>query len=258
MLQLKCTLISAILLLSIGLQSCQEEQDPTGFVNIADEYDLYITQVLGSDGGKGAIHIKSIEATMCSNAVLSHTLSTSNSTVELLINDVIVEGHCVEGPHHVAATLDLGVTHSNKDIIINIKNAVVNKGQFATNAKEFELKLESKDGLKINKTKINRIHKDLIWGGFSTDDEQVRNDIMMFLAERDKGFSIEHGDYGLFYIDQDNNIISDAMADSDVTFVMYCNTDFETFKEELSILTESDLSLILNATNYDGNTVNID
>jgi len=257
MLQMKCTLICAVLL-SLVLQSCQEEQDPTGFVNIADEYDLYVTQVLGPEGGTGAIHVKSIEVAECANATLSHNLSASNSTVELLINDIIVEGHCVEAPHHVSATFDLDVSHSTKDIIINIKNAVVNKGKFVSNAEEFELELESKDGLKLNKTKINRIHKDLIWGGFSTADPQVRNDILKVLVEMDKGFSINQGDYGLFYIDQERNVVNDELSDLDVTFIMYSDTDLDELRSNLIMIPNGELSLVFNATNYKGNTINID
>ena len=241
-----------------AISSCQSDLESSDFINITKQYDVYVTQVLTENGGVGALEFRSIEKHKCENAFLSFQSNIDDNRVEIILNDIEVEGSCIEFPHIVSETIDVRVNNSSKDLIINLKGAVENKGRFASNAKEFELKLESNDGIKINKAQINRVKKDLVWGHFKSNDNATLSELKALFDSVNRQYDIEKGDYGLFYVDQNYEVIERGYGQNALTsFILFSNAQFDEFAAQISGLSENDNSLVFQATNYDGSTLNI-
>lgn len=252
-LTLKVIIYSAFISL---MCSCQNDLVTEGIINIEDEYDLYITQSLDEKGSSVAMKVKSIKDQHCSNAFLSYSSNTNSETLELFLNRFHLEGPCEEGSNHAEEVIPLNLQHDSKPITINIAGAIRNQGDINIDNENFELDMQSNNGFKISQAKINRIKTNLKWGTFYSTQSETANLINSYFQSINNGIPVKKGNYGLFNLDQNGHITTNVNTEH-ISFAFYSNENFDDLKNYITEISAADNSLVLQLTNYDGRSLNI-
>lgn len=252
-------LLAEIIFFSIFLlASCQKNPDVQGFINVDDEYEILISQVLTSEGGEPSLLIRSVELQECFNSYISYETITSINNTEIRINDIGVEGLCVSAQQVVEEIIELGLPVGSSTINISLRNIVDNYGSINYHDHKIELKLNSNDGLKVSKSTINRIQQDMRWGHFNTQEDESVTIINDYIDSIKKNSSVAKGDYGLFYLNQNDNLVDTELQEElTQSFIIYTDESFSDFQNMIESIKQNDPSLTFQATNYDGSTLNI-
>jgi hypothetical protein len=244
---------------SLAIMGCSEEPQSEGYVNITDQFEVSLQQELSIEGGLPSLHIASIKPHECTNSYISHQTIVSPKKLQLFLHDILTEGECILGSEYVSEDILVDNVNPELSIEINLKNVIKNSGVLYSNEIAFNLELQKFDGLKISNTQLNRILPGMIWGSYSISDENVSQLLDDYLNDSDQIQSFVKGDYGHFYLAPDNSIVIYKNENEDnTTFLINNLEDFESF--ESIILEFKDLAdgLVLQATNYDGNSLIIE
>ena len=240
------------------LNGCSSDLEPINVINVSEKYELKLYQLLSKDGGMPALQVTSIDPHECENAYISHLAKITDEKIEVFLNDIIVEGDCIEGNEYVNLNVLLSNPLASMPVEITLANAITNQSTLHSSKTGFEIEFEQFDALKISRTKLNRIRPEMIWGSFYLSDIVVREQFLGYLESVDNSNIKLIGDYGHFFLEQDNSlIIYDQDEEYQFTFLLTTQEDFEIFETQINLFKELDPSLVLRATNYDGNTINI-
>ena len=249
------TIISAALLTFCG---CSKQSEPSSYIYIDDQYEVKLHQLLTESGGVPSLQINTLRAYECLNSYIAHQTIITNEKIKLFLNDVLVEGDCMAGNGIIREEVSVKSANSAIPIEIILKNVVTNTGTLYSNNLEIEMILDNFDGLKISKTHINRIYPKLIWGSFNANTTEVKQLITDYLASIDLDIAEAKGDYGHFYVAQDESIsIYDNEYENPHTFLISTDETFKNVKTKIQEFEELDPSLVFQATNYDGSALNI-
>jgi len=241
------------------LFSCSKDPLPQDYVNITDQYEVRLHQHLSLQGGLPSLQISSIELQDCINSYIAHQTIVSADKLQLFLNDILTEGECISGSEIVSEEVMINIANPELSIEINLKDVIKNSGILYTNNHEFDLELSKFDGLKITKTRLNRILPGMIWGSYSLPDEDIVQNLDAFINDSNDNLSKVKGDYGHFYVAQDySTVIYKNENTENTTFLISYADDFENF--EAKILEFKDLAdgLVFQATNYDGKSLIIE
>lgn len=239
--------------------SCSKEADPEGYVNIDHQYELKIHQQLTPEGSRPSIFISSIEPQECMNAYISHQTVISDQKMFLILNNILTEGDCEVGSTLINEEIRIDLEATELPLEINVKNIVTNTGTLVSDGSQYDLSLKQFDGLKISKTTINKIQPQMIWGSYSTSENSTDESLSQLLNELDLKDDELKGDYGHFYVAQDNSVsIYDHSTDVHSSFMITIKDDIEKFQSRLLEIKENDPSLVFQATYYNGNSINIE
>jgi len=244
---------SSLCLIFIGCSTDPVQED---FVNVEDQYELRLHQLLSSNGSLPTLQITSIETHNCLNSYISHIAVISEEKTRIYLNEILTEGECISGNEIVSENILINTSNSALPIEINVKSIIHNTGVLYSDNTQFELDLHQFDGLKIIKTQINKVQPNMIWGSYSLSNNGISDQISQYINEVDLDYSEPKGDYGFFYVAQDNSV-KIYEDDSDLTFLISSENDFENFKTKIQEFKQMDQSLVFQATNYDGSTLNI-
>lgn len=251
--KISCIIWSSLCLILVGCSTEPVEED---FVNVQDQYELRLHQSLSPDGSLPSILVTSVETHNCLNSYISHIAVISEEKTRIYLKEILTEGECISGNEVVSEDILINTSNTALPIEINVKSIIHNTGVLYSNNTQFELDLHEFDGLKIVKTQINRVQPKMLWGSFSLDNNAVANQISDYLNEIDLDYSEPKGDYGFFYVAQDNSV-SIYEEDRDFTFLISSDNDFDNFKTKIEEFKQLDPSLTFEATNFDGSALNI-
>ncbi len=240
--------------------SCQSDLGTENFFNLEDEYELYVTQELSSKGGLASLEVRSSQELDCSNYTIPYALAIESDHISLTFDNVSIEGDCIPDPSHASQTINFKLDTDVKDIVISLQEVVSNSGKLNVTEDEISLELTSKDGLKINKAKINRIQTSMMWGKIFTDNTETVDLINNYFDSIKTSKEILQGDYGYFYINNSNSLQYYDAASTSLephTFALFSEMDIATIEEKILEIKESDPTLVFQMTIYDGQTINI-
>ncbi|MDF1698156.1 MAG: hypothetical protein P1U56_20075 [Saprospiraceae bacterium] len=239
-------------------QSCTDEPEAENFVNIDYQYELKLSQQLSPNGGVPALTVSTLVPQDCTNSYISHHTIVLEDKFRLFLNDIHTEGECIAGNQIIAEEIGLSNALSVLPLEINLKNIVVNEGSLISGQEQYEMDLDNFDGLKLTRTKVNRIHPGMIWGSFSSKFDETGDAITQLIDQIQEEKEMQKGDYGHFYIGQDESItLYNSLVENEFTFLVSTPLSIEEFKNKIQEIKELDESLVFSATNYDGSTVNI-
>jgi hypothetical protein len=245
--------------MAITVIGCTKEPQTEDFININDQYELMLHQELTPNGGVPSLQITSIEPQECTNSYISHQTIITEKKLHLLLNDILIEGDCDKGSNYASENILVGPNAPEISIEISLKNVIENSGILYTRIREFDLDLHKFDGLKITKTKLNRIYPGMIWGSYSHSDENIALQIEEFLNNSNYNQSPLNGDYGHFYLAQDKTVtLSQIGIVSNNNFLISGNDNFEIFKTEILDFKNLADGLVFHATNFDGSLLIIE
>ncbi len=240
------------------LAGCTKEAQPHSIVNIGDQYEIKLHQELSENGGLVSLQINSLDLQNCENATIAHQAIISDQKIQIVLDDIKLEGSCVPGPAIISEEILMQTSNPSVPFEINLKNAVLNYGTLYSDKSEFEIIFSQFDGLKISRTHVNRVRPGMIWGSYSTSEVDVADQLQTYLQSIDNGMNELKGDYGHFYYSQDESVvIYNHEEQYDFSFLLTSIEDFEMVKDKFLELKGLDASLVLKATNYDGSDINI-
>lgn len=250
--------LSYLLLLCFLIASCQNELENESFINLDDEYELFVTQELSSNGGLPALNVKTLDELECSNYTIPYLLELTPNDIKLLLSKVTLEGTCISQPSYINQNLNFGLQENERNINILFQDIVSNSGKLKVTENEISLNLTSNDGIKISKAKINRIEKNMMWGYIQNGTNSSVNKIKDLLDNVNNGKEIKQGDYGLFYIGNSNDLqFYESANDNLISIALFSDINFDLLNSEIQNIKESDPSLVLNMTLFDGQTINV-
>lgn len=248
-----------LLLIGIFLTilSCSTEPENQSYINISDQYEIKIHQELSPEGGLPSIVLKTLEKQDCLNSYISNHTIYSEGKTQIFINEILVEGECISGNDFIDEEIKINSDHSHQDVEIVVKNIIHNHGIIQSTDEDIDLQLDNFDGLKVVKTHIHRIQPKMFWGSFSSNNSELINALQEYIGEIDLHLSKIKGDYGWFYMDNNENV-SVYESENDYGFMISTEEDLEKITLKLLEFKELDSSLVFQATNYDGRVINID
>ncbi len=239
--------------------SCQKDLDKTSFINVEDEYELFISQELSNNGGLASLIISTTQELGCSNYSIPFQVENNAENIKVVLNEVSLEGACIAPPSVINRKLNFGLYNTDKNITILVQNVLSNSGKIKASDDEISLNLTSNDGIKISKVKINRIKKNLMWGAVQNATQSSIDDINNLFESINNGGIVTSGDYGLFYVDNAANIqLYDSESNPSESFVFYSDSELSDIKTEILKIKESDPSLVFTMTLFDGQTINVE
>ena len=238
------------------IMGCDSDPESESFVNVSYQYELRLHQGLSENGGIPAVQIISIEEQECKNAFISYQTLLNEEKILVYLNDIIVEDECETGNQKIRQLIGLPVLSATTPIEIQLKDVIRNQGLLHKNDLEFELDLHQFDGLKITRTKVRRIREQMLWGRYSSNNEEVLESIDEYLKSIDRNDVKIIGDYGYFYLDHNREVHLDEASDGN-GFLISTDENFKEIKTRILELKEEFPSLEFEATNYAGSTMNI-
>ena len=251
--------IALFTLTCILFSSCQKDLDKTSFINLEDEYELFISQELSSDGGLASLNIRTTHELDCSNYSIPFQLQNNPESINVILNKVSLEGACLAPPSVINQMLNFGFHNKEKNINIQLQNSVSNSGKIKATNDEISLNFSSNTGIKISKVNINRIKKNMIWGVVQNGTQSSIDDISNLFETINQGTLVTPGDYGLFYVYNAASLQPYDLEFSIVkSFIFYTDSPLRDIKTEILKIKERDTSLVLKLTLFDGQTINVD
>ncbi|MFT6336627.1 MAG: hypothetical protein ACI86M_002324 [Saprospiraceae bacterium] len=243
----------------IIFSSCQKDLDTESFINLEDEYEMYISQELSSNGGLASLSIRTTQELGCSNYSIPFQLEISQENIKVVLNKTSLEGVCIAPPSIIKQMLNFGFHNNEKTITIQIQDIVSNSGKIKATDNEISLNLTSNDGIKISKVKINRIKKNMVWGVVQNGTQSSIDKINNLFGSINNGSYVTPGDYGLFYVANSAELqFYDSAFDPAETYVFYTDSQHSDIKTEILKIKESDPSLVFVLTLFDGQTINVE
>jgi hypothetical protein len=239
--------------------SCQKDLDKTSFINVEDEYELFISQELSNNGGLASLIISTTQELGCSNYSIPFQIETNVENIKVVLNNVSLEGVCVAPPSVIKRELNFGLHNTEKNITILLQDVLSNSGKIKATDDEISLNLTSNDGIKISKVKINRIKKNMMWGAVHNGTQSSIDAINSLFESINNGLTVSSGDYGLFYVDNASNLqLYDSEVNPSESFVFYSDSELSDIRTEILKIKESDPSLVFTMTLFDGQTINVE
>ena len=247
-------------ILSLGLFmiiGCTSDPVSESFVNVSYQYELRMHQGLSENGGIPAVQIISIDEQECINSFISYQTLLNQEKILVYLNDIVLEDECETGNQKIRQLIDLPTSLSTTPLEIQLKDVIRNQGLIHKNDLEFELELHQFDGLKISRTKIRRVRKDMLWGRFSSNNQDALDSVDEYIKALDRNDVKIIGDYGYFYLDHNREVHLDAASEG-IAFLISTDENFKEIKTRILELKEEFPSLEFEATNYAGSTMNIE
>ena len=246
------------LLFCLLFSSCQSDLENQSFINLQDEYELIISQELSEDGGLAALNIRTIHELECSNYAIPYQLDLGSQDIKVVLNKVSLEAKCIALGGYISQKLNFDFHNNEKNISISIQDIFSNSGKIVVTDDQINLALTTNDGIKISKTKINRIKKGLMWGSIQSGTPTSVELIKELFLSVNNGKSILLGDYGLFYV---NNLADLQLYDSEVnpieTFILFSDSKIDDVQSKIQQIKENDPTLVFKMTLFDGQTINV-
>ena len=243
----------------ILFSSCQKDLDKASFINLEDEYELFISQELSIDGGLASLLISTTQELGCSNYSIPFQIDNNSENIKVVISTVNLEGTCIAPPSVINQMLNFGLYNNEKNITILLQDVLSNSGKIKATDDEISLNLTSNDGIKISKVKINRIKKNMMWGAVQSGVQSSIDDINSLFESINNGTVVTQGDYGLFYVDNSDELqLYNTDYTSDESFILYSDSELSDIMTEVQKIKESDPSLVFTLTLFDGQTINVE
>lgn len=240
------------------MSACTEDPEPHSIINIADQYEVKLHQMLSENGGLPALQVNTLDLQECENAFISHIATLSHDKIRIILNDVVVEGNCLPGSQIVSQDILMHTSNRAVPIEINLKNAITNLGILQSNEEDFEIDFTQFNGLKISRTRINKIQPEMLWGSYSFSNPEIAAQFEDYLLSIENKKLKPVGDYGYFYLGHDDVVIVyESEASQGDAFLISTDLDFVSIQQKFEEFKALDEGLVLQATNYDGSTLNI-
>ena len=207
-----------LMLVAILISNCNpEELDPSLIINVED--DFYIDMFEDISGGENVfqINIQSIQEQTCLNSIIDYDLQfdVAGNSIILSINDILSPETCIEGnaPAFVSIPIE-NIEKRNYTIEINLKDVIINKGNFFVSDTEYFLGMGTENGFELVHTRLIKIPKNTIWGYVGYEEEVDKMEAENFVKDLDdlsmnisevEGYN--DGYFGYFSILEDRSIL---------------------------------------------------
>ena len=226
-----------LMTLSIGLltlTSCEKTAPQPIQVNtVEQDFELSTSQVINDSGNVFLITIKSQEVSDCENTVLDATYSIQNQKITITINGNTLDGDCIEGEIITEKSFELPKEKGTYDIEIIKGELLSTSGTLSISDTDFDLEVESLGGIFVEGQNLKIIPEFLVWGYYADNMPDATTQTFLEEMVTEIGFrqipfeNLEEGDYSLFKVDSDGNIILEDVK-LDHIAVAY-NMEDETF-----------------------------
>ena len=180
----------------------------------------------------------------------------SESKIQLYLNEIVLEGECISGNQKISEIISLPTTVAAFPIEIQLKDIIANNGLLKQVDDELSIELQKFDGLKITRTSVKRIEKQMIWGSFNSELQVAVETVQSYLNGLSQENTHESGDYGYFYIDH-NDLIHLSSESYGNDFLISTDESFKEIQNRIAELKLDFPGLQFEATNYNGSTINI-
>jgi hypothetical protein len=239
--------------------SCESRLENQSFINLQDQYELIITQELSTNGGLAAMTIKTVNELECSNYFIPSIIDLESVDIKVELYNVTLEDKCVSTPSYISQTVNFGLATGETNLTILLQDVISNSGKISVTDDEIAINLDSHDGIKISKHKINRVKKNMMWGSVKAGAPSSKESIKEFFLSIDSGTSVNTGDYGLFQVPINADLEDyGSSLFPDEQFVLISESSREDIESKIQEIKESDPSLVFELTLFDGQTINVE
>lgn len=226
------------ILLFIGgiiLTACNKSNDPDVILNVEEEFSIILWEQLRQNTRDFQLNLQTLKKNFkCQNFEVGFDQDQIGNTLLITINDIIEPTDCLEGENKASGIVNFGKLPTGfYNLTIDLKDVVSNQGVLEINEDFFQLNMNSKDGIIIEKNQLYRIPDRLIWGYVQYQDQSVTDDFLAELDQITQSVSLTAGNYGYFNIENTNLTIN---ADTDISTATTFATSLVGNTAELKIL----------------------
>jgi hypothetical protein len=203
----------------LSLSTCRKDKEANVIVNIADDFYIDMFENISNGEQRFELKVSTIAMQSCLNYLIDYdvTIDKESHTIELIINDLITPGDCLEGSSSAKLTVPFGYLPVGFYIFnINLKNAVFNTGRLAVFEDQYLLEMNTDYGIEIVNDLLYRIPQNTLWGYVAYANSSSTTAGENFLSDFENLNSINSvegntlypfGYYGYFDLQEDNKIV---------------------------------------------------
>lgn len=214
---------------------------PIIVADVEDEFYIDIWEKLEPGKRSFQLKIETIEEENCLNYSIDFDFQKTGYSLEVSLNDILVPADCQPGDATAKALVNTGMLSPGYyDLLIGLRNTVLNEGQVLVSGDRYFLKSDKENGIIFLHKELMRVPEKAIWGYVVFEegqDEQIAGDFIADLKEISTEGNYNNGYYGYFTISNSAEKIS--VTDRPSTFnIKSFIFQFEEDKEQLiSLLT---------------------
>ncbi len=194
--------------------SCEKEApDPIVVVSVEQDFEVFPSQILGSNGYETYLTIRSSEPDLCLNSILDAQMSLSGNNITVQINGIIAPQVCEEAMAHIQKEFLLPQGVGTYHIEFIKSDLISTSGTLTISENEIDLDIESLGGVFVVESQLNLIKKTFVWGYFIQDEgvfggaeinvEEVHSEFASVI----QNFNwLTEGDYNFFSVDSNGKV----------------------------------------------------
>ena len=205
-----------ILAIFIFIIGCSKDPQEVNIYSIPDEFRLDMHQAVSNEGSQPAFKISTIESRMCIDDKIIVTISKIGQNIGIDILSIDKAPECNGLPGRISTDVYAFMQPGTYNIQVILKDQIKNDGRLTVDEEQFSLSLSTDHGLELGQLNIKKIPDQLIWGYVgieerSTDplDQTLYEALLPYMSQIS---AIEKGDYGLFSINNEGEIIFDDLG----------------------------------------------
>jgi len=181
-------------LIIFSLSSCGEITEPLSSASILDDqFEVSLWQKLTPNGSVPQLRIDALQPQDC----LDSEIDITHTQGQYLINDYNIPSPCNNpGVHYPIFYDDID---ASKQFSLDVFGEGTSEGEIKVGDEIVQLDFESQNLILLNRPELQLIQKNIYWGFFEIDDEEISDIAENRLTQTiEQAFNIADGDYGYF------------------------------------------------------------
>lgn len=253
------------IIIVFSFSSCLKDPAAEELINIKNEFSITLTQQLSTEGSHFALRTTTLTNQDCADNMINANINLMPNDKLIFNIDNITQGIDCDGDQHsISSTNGIQLPNNYYPISIFLKNSIESTGGVTVSEGSFSISLNEQNGVIIDRSYINRIPNDIMWGSILLLDNSLdANDVLSaFKASIQENISEDHnlitGDYGFFKIGNNLNIsgTNNNVAlnlNEQVEFVFKINGDLNKLREGILSFKNQQGGIELNIMDWTGN-----
>ena len=195
-----------LLIVGIVLGCNKTEIDPELVINVDDEFRLDLWEDLESGSPQFNFLLETIKEYDCEDNTIKYTLDGGANTLVIKLDQINQKSDCIPGLAPASANIPLDLEGDTYNILIKLKETIVNEGTLQISPQKFIFKLEDEAvGINLVRDELYRVPKGTIWGFVAYKETEDKSHADQFIADLEalsetSNKSLTKGYYGYFSV----------------------------------------------------------